>query len=650
MIALVEPLNIRYLVERPDLGCATLLAACRRAGRKARLVVGQSVYLDEVLSTFADEVWELVLSSGAEELAAAGFSPKARAQGGGPFTASLRELLDRVRSRRTMRDHLDVRAVHELRAVFLPIMALYAQACAQRPERTLAFVDWYLERILAEGPTCVGFAVNADLDPLTRTLAARVRAAGVTVVAGGAWTHGWDSARAVRAVRQGPFEAIVVGPGEESLPRLLEALDDDVAPDGIPNVVAVHGAEVLENELRPLRDLDGQPTPDFSDYDLDAFLPPVRVLPVRTSTGCAWGRCAFCAYPVNSFRSCVAQRPERAAETIAELSSRYDCRQFLLHDDELSPQRARDLSQALLARQVDVRIAAYARLERGFLDDGLLPQMRAAGFRTLYWGLESGNDRVLKLMRKGTTRARAAAVLEAAARAALSNHCFVLIGFPGETRSEADDTVAFLQEHAEAIDAIGLQAFVFSPDAPVGREPRRWGVKPRQDGSYEVEEGLTQDEAARLVLVISRRQRLGEPPMTSRRARLLQSAAGFAVGRQVFLSHGLLRAADAVARLAARPDDLYPVLAGGLDGGVWRPVDFGQTLTVGRLRPPAARRLGAAQARLVACGDGTRDAAQLVAAIASDGADSAADPALVDFLSGCLEDGTAVGFSEPLST
>ena len=153
MITLVEPLNIGYLVERPDLGCATLLAVCREAGRATRLVIGQSAYLDAVLSTFAGDAWDLLSVMSDDELGAVGFSPAVRERGSDAFAASLLELLARVKARRTARDHLDLRAVHELRAVLLAVMRLHADACRRHEDRRLRFVDWYASRILAGDPS-----------------------------------------------------------------------------------------------------------------------------------------------------------------------------------------------------------------------------------------------------------------------------------------------------------------------------------------------------------------------------------------------------------------------------------------------------------------------------------------------------------------
>ena len=300
-----------------------------------------------------------------------------------------------------------------------------------------------------------------------------------------------------------------------------------------------------------------------------------------------------------------------------------------------------------VSRGLDVRLDAYARLEKGFLDDDLLPRMAEAGFRTLYWGLESGNDRVLKSMRKGTTTRRAAAILEAAARAGLSNHCFVLVGFPGETLAEAEDTLAFLEEHAEAIDAIGLQAFVLSRDAPVGKDPARWGLVPHADGSYDVASGLSQAEAARLVTLIERRHQLGGARHTRRagrascRARPASASAAPSFSVTAFWTPRPPH--DSCAR---SPSDLYPLM-----GGAGR----GPELAPARLHPdpdaaaPApARRKRAPDGRGAPRGGRRRHArrgaghARWRAPRRTKGDESA----LAAFLASCLLDGLALGFRE----
>ena len=75
----------------------------------------------------------------------------------------------------------------------------------------------------------------------------------------------------------------------------------------------------------------------------------------------------------------------------------------------------------------------------------LCQKMHDAGFRLLFLGLESGCDRVLQLMKKGTEKVTAAQVCRNVREAGIWSHLYVFLGFPGETRDEAMETAEFLR-------------------------------------------------------------------------------------------------------------------------------------------------------------------------------------------------------------
>ena len=66
------------------------------------------------------------------------------------------------------------------------------------------------------------------------------------------------------------------------------------------------------------------------------------------------------------------------------------------------------------------------------------------GFKMLYLGLESGNDRVLRLMNKGITTEMAVTACRNTYNAGIWDHLYVMFGFPGETQEEAQETIDFL--------------------------------------------------------------------------------------------------------------------------------------------------------------------------------------------------------------
>jgi hypothetical protein len=129
--------------------------------------------------------------------------------------------------------------------------------------------------------------------------------------------------------------------------------------------------------------------------------------------------------------------------------------------------------------------------------------MYQAGCRVLHFGLESGTQRVLDLMRKGTELDQAAAVLRNCRQAGIWNSCFIIVGFPTEEAQEVQNTVAFVTRHRDDIHAVQLNYFSLTEFTAVARRPADFGVElvERPDleflwtYGYTPQRGLTMTEA-----------------------------------------------------------------------------------------------------------------------------------------------------------
>ena len=72
--------------------------------------------------------------------------------------------------------------------------------------------------------------------------------------------------------------------------------------------------------------------------------------------------------------------------------------------------------------------------------------MKAAGCKRVKLGIESGNDRILKMMKKGTSRQEIRAVVDLIKEVGIDLTIYILIGMPTETRAEMLETYSFVEE------------------------------------------------------------------------------------------------------------------------------------------------------------------------------------------------------------
>jgi radical SAM superfamily enzyme YgiQ (UPF0313 family) len=349
-----------------------------------------------------------------------------------------------------------------------------------------------IPQIRRERPDVVGISLtSADQVIAAFTLASLIKEAGLPthVVLGGKMITCWSEQLPRAEALWELFDSAIAYEGEVALLRLIEALDRNEHLASVPNLIYRDGASVRVNERKAPEPVEFLPIPDFDDLHLDTYLAPARVLPVWASRGCYWGRCAFCNVGYGESRHFDEQRAGCVAKEMVALAARHDTRYLFFADEALSPRMLKSLSAELIRRGADLDWACCARFEPG-LNRELLRQARQAGCRMLLYGLESGSQRVLDRMHKGTKLSTAARILREGAEAGIWNHIFFFFGFPGETERDALETIRFFQANRRAVHSVCTGTFLLEKDADVAAHPERYEIarlvppRPERDLAY----------------------------------------------------------------------------------------------------------------------------------------------------------------------
>ena len=287
--------------------------------------------------------------------------------------------------------------------------------------------------------------------------------------------------------------------GEQPIDAFLSS--DDPRRDRTPNLAFMEGDEVVLTPLCDPLGMDIIPTPDFSDLPLEDYLSPQVVLPLLTTRGCYWGKCAFCYHGMIYQDRYRMRPPELVANDVETLNQRHGALHFAFNDEAIPPKLFRLLPQVVTKHKYF--FTALYKFEKVFT-----PQhyqgMYDIGFRSLYIGLETASERVQKHMLKNNKQKTMVDNLQFGHDAGIWNHTFNFFGFPTETEEEAEETIQFLLNHADILHSEGTGTFVFEHNAPVHNTPERFGVKSVKSKTdtvldlfyeYEPETGLDADGA-----------------------------------------------------------------------------------------------------------------------------------------------------------
>lgn len=301
------------------------------------------------------------------------------------------------------------------------------------------------------------------------------------------------------------IDALVVCEGERPLKLLLESLDGSGDFSEIPNLVYHRRGRVIGNPSFETEPMNTLPTPDFSGLQLNKYLLKAMMLPMITSRGCYWSKCVFCTYREIHIKRWEFRDIPVVVQDMKHLSERYRCESIRIVDDALSPKRCHALAKKMLEEEIRIKWRCSARMEKGFTSE-ICRIMRRAGCIQVGFGLESYNQRILDLMKKGTQVAEVIPILKRFRDAGIKTHLNLMVGFPTETREEAEETKRFLDENRHLYNSFGIQTFNLESGTEIDRYPERFGITEVQRGEkrrygfrygyhFKTEHGMSRDEA-----------------------------------------------------------------------------------------------------------------------------------------------------------
>ncbi len=238
---------------------------------------------------------------------------------------------------------------------------------------------------------------------------------------------------------------VVVNEGEETFPELVRALESNRTPEGILGVgYKTPSGELVVNGNRPFIDLNKLPEIpydliDFKKYLHRWFHEPC-VTEIETSRGCPFV-CTFCYNSLYHDRKWRSLTPESSVDRFESLSAKYGVRSFHVIDDDffINMKRVDEIMRLVIERGLDIRIGLQGiRIDEMVrITDQSLENMREAGARFLQFGVESGSQKVLNLIKKRITVEQVVSVNRRLAKCpdVIAFYNF-MCGLPGETTED----------------------------------------------------------------------------------------------------------------------------------------------------------------------------------------------------------------------
>jgi len=251
-------------------------------------------------------------------------------------------------------------------------------------------------------------------------------------------------------------------------PSWQPALSTEGGPDlsRIKGLIWRQEGEIKRNVDRPfVPNLDDLPVPLYHLLPLSKYRMPLMKGPfsfVVTSRGCPAG-CKYCIKHVSYQNSVRLLSPERIMEEISQLHS-FGIRNIHMYADLFTVNREQvmGLCELILKEGLKIRWTCNSRVD--FVDEEMLKMMGRSGCWMISWGIESGNEQILRRAAKGANPKKAHQALSWARAAGIKNWGYFIIGLPGET-------VETIRETIDLAKTLPLELALFHIAAPYPGTP-----------------------------------------------------------------------------------------------------------------------------------------------------------------------------------
>jgi len=340
-------------------------------------------------------------------------------------------------------------------------------------------IDKLAEVLARRSESVIGFSTNYLSIHIASSIAQKIKNKNSRklIVFGGPGCF-WEYDRA--AVSSGEVDIFIIGEGEMPFYEVVDSFHKGLDLSNIKGLVIYKDGRLKDNTpANPVLDLDKIPFPTFEDLNLDDYgfgKKQSRTLPLGVSRGCI-SKCTFCIDHImcNPFRM---RSPENVIKEIEYHISVNNVGNFsfndLLCNGDLK--KLEELCDLIVEKNLKIQWGSYA-IARGDMTMSLLKKMKRAGCSTICYGIESGSDKVLKIMSKLYSSSDAAKVLRLTYEAGIKATFNIIVGYPGESRREFKETLNFVKRNRKYINGIiNISTLFINPTSRLGINPGKFNL------------------------------------------------------------------------------------------------------------------------------------------------------------------------------
>ncbi|MFC2094731.1 B12-binding domain-containing radical SAM protein [Bacteroidota bacterium] len=246
---------------------------------------------------------------------------------------------------------------------------------------------------------------------------------------------------------------VILGEAEITLGELINNLEEENSePHNVPGLVYISNNKTINTGRREiLKDLDSLPLPAWDLVDINSYKNiwlknhGFFSLNIATTRGCPF-KCNWCAKPIYGNRY-NTRSPENVIEEIMQLINNYSVDHFWVCDDifGLKPGWVRRFRNLVKEKNLNFTYKIQSRVDL-LLEENTIDELAESGADTVWVGAESGSQKILDSMDKGTTVQQIHSATKLLKSKGIKTAFFLQFGYPGEEKEDIQKTIDMVLE------------------------------------------------------------------------------------------------------------------------------------------------------------------------------------------------------------
>jgi len=312
-------------------------------------------------------------------------------------------------------------------------------------------IDTIIEEIKKRKPHMIGFTAATPVFEITKEIIKRIKKeTSIITMLGGFHI----TALPVQSMEQCPADFGFYGEAECTVVDLADCISKNYGLDDLKKIRGLlfrHEGKLYINEKRPLiKDLDRLPIParHLVDYKKYIWSVPkkglVPVTAITTQRGCPFN-CIFCGVQT-IFPGVRYQSVPRIIDELKSIVSDLNITHIQFQDDTmtLNKRKMEDMIQAVKDNHLEFTWEGYTRAN--IITEDLLKKMKDIGLNRLSFGVETGNEKILKAIKKDCDLDSYKKAYKLCYDIGIETRCSVMFGHPFETKETIKETIKFINK------------------------------------------------------------------------------------------------------------------------------------------------------------------------------------------------------------